>query len=100
VSLPLTGWIVDGTQVRSESFAGRVRAVAGRRLEVETGAPLAPLANVRLRLTWPALGRVSGDVWGKVTEAAPGRALIHLTALDPADAAVLDGLGSATAEAS
>jgi class 3 adenylate cyclase len=97
VSLALTGWVVDGKQVRSESFTGRVRRVAGRQLEVELETPLAPLTNVRLRLTWPALDRVSGDVWGKVTSAAAGRTTIHLTAVDPADAAVLDGLGGASA---
>jgi class 3 adenylate cyclase len=100
VSLPLTGWIVDGKRVRGESFAGRVRGVAGRRLDVELETPLAPLTNVRLRLTWPALDRVSGDLWGKVTSATSARAEIHLTAVDPADAAVLDGLGAATPEAS
>ena len=51
VSLPLIGWIVDGKQVRTESFAGRVRHVAGRRLDVELETTLAPLTNVRLRLT-------------------------------------------------
>jgi hypothetical protein len=67
---------------------------------VELETPLAPLTNVRLRLTWPALDRVSGDLWGKVTSATSARAEIHLTAVDPADAAVLDGLGAATPEAS
>src|SRR3989442_1527402 len=60
-------------------------------------APLAPLTNVRLRLTWPDLDRVSGDVWGKVTSATAGHVRIHLTSVDPADAAVLEGLGTADA---
>jgi len=93
VSLPLVGWIVDGKQVRSESFAGRVRRVGARHLDAEVETSLAPLTNVRLRLTWPDLGRVSGDLWGKVTGEAAGRVRIDLTSVDPADAAVLDGLG-------
>jgi len=94
VSLPLIGWVVDGKQVRTESFAGRVRHVAGRRLDVDVETPLPPLTNVRLRLTWPELGRVSGDLWGKVTTESGGRVAIHLTSIDPADAAVLDGMGA------
>ena len=86
----LVGWIVDGKQVRSESFAGRVRRVAGRELDVEVPTPLAPLTNVRLRLTWPDLGRLSGDLWGKVTTESPGRVRIVLTSVDPQDAAVLE----------
>ena len=66
-------------------------------LEVELETSLPPLTNVRLRLTWPDLGRVSGDLWGKVTTDAAGRARIHVTSVDPADAAVLDGMGAAGA---
>ena len=97
VSVPLVGWVVDDKHVRSDSFAGRVRLVTGRQLEVELETPLAPLTNVRLRLTWPGLGRVSGDLWGKVTTDAAGRVRIDLTSVDPADAAVLDGMGVAGA---
>ena len=100
VSLPLVGWVVDGKQVRSESFAGRVQRLGPRFIDAEIQAPLAPLTNVRLRLTWPDLDRVSGDVWGKVTSATAGRVRIHLTSVDPADAAVLESLGIASSEAS
>jgi class 3 adenylate cyclase len=93
VSLPLVGWVVDGKQVRTESFSGRVRRLAGRQLDVDVEVPLPPLTNVRLRLTWPELGRVSGDLWGKVTTESGGRVRIHVTSVDPADAAVLDGMG-------
>jgi hypothetical protein len=88
--------------VRTESFAGRVRQVAGRRLDAELDTTLAPLTNVRLRLTWPELGRVSGDLWGKVTTEGGGRVSIHLTSVDPTDAAVLDDMGTpdASSEAS
>ena len=99
VSLPLVGWIVDGKQVRAESFTGRVRRVAGRDLEVEAATPLPPLTNVRLRLTWPELGRLSGDLWGKVTTESAGRVRVVLTSIDPADAAVLETMGTADASA-
>ncbi|HEY3099566.1 MAG TPA: adenylate/guanylate cyclase domain-containing protein [Methylomirabilota bacterium] len=92
VSLPLVGWVVEGKQVRAESFGGRVRRVAGRQLEVELESTLPTLTNVRLRLSWPERGRVSGDLWGKVTGETAGRTTIHLTSIDPADAAVLDGM--------
>jgi hypothetical protein len=102
VSLPLVGWVVDGKRVRSESFAGRVRRVSGRQIEADVETPLAPLTNVRLRVTWPELGRVSGDLWGKVTTETGGRVRIHLTSVDVADAALLDAMGAAgaTSEAS
>ena len=76
--------------------------MSGRQLEAELETPLAPLTNVRLRLTWPELGRVSGDLWGKVTTQTAGRVRIHLTSVDPADAAVLDTMGTtgAASEAS
>jgi class 3 adenylate cyclase len=93
VSLPLVGWVVDGKQVRTESFSGRVRRLAGRQLDVDVEVALPPLTNVRLRLTWPELGRVSGDLWGKVTTESAGRVRIHVTSVDPADAVVLDGMG-------
>jgi class 3 adenylate cyclase len=92
VSLPLVGWVVDGKRVRSESFAGRVRRLGARHVDAELEASLAPLTNVRLRLTWPELDRVSGDLWGKVTGETSGRTRIHLTSVDPVDAAVLDRL--------
>jgi adenylate cyclase len=102
VSLPLVGWIVDGKQVRAESFSGRVRRLAGRQLDADVETTLPPLTNVRLRLTWPELGRVSGDLWGKVTTETGGLVRIHLTSVDPADAAVLDDMSArdASSEAS
>jgi adenylate cyclase len=102
VSLPLVGWIVDGKQVRADSFAGRVRRVSGRQLDVELETPLPTLTNVRLRVSFPDRGRVSGDLWGKTTHEAGGRTTVHLTSIDPADAAVFDGMvdGEASTEAS
>jgi hypothetical protein len=97
VSLPLIGWVVDGKQVRADAFAGRVRRVAGRQLDVELETALPGLTNVRLRLSWPDRGRVSGDLWGKVTGERAGRTTIHLTSIDPADAAMLDGMGTGDA---
>jgi class 3 adenylate cyclase len=102
VSLPLVGWVVDGKQVRADSFGGRVRRIAGRAIDVELETALPTLTNVRLRLSWPDRDRVSGDLWGKVTGETAGRTRIHLTSIDPADAAVLDGMGGgdASSEAS
>lgn len=99
VSVPLVGWVVDGKRVRVESFAGLVRRIAGRQLHIELEAPLPALTNVRLRLSWPERGRVSGDLWGKVTGESAGRTIIHLTSIDPADAAVLDGMAGGDAAA-
>lgn len=59
-------------------------------------APLPSLTNVRFRLTYPTLGRDSGDLYGKVMgevpDAAPGYARIRLTAVDPADNKILASL--------
>ena len=62
-------------------------------------APLPPLTNVKLRVVDPASGRASGDLYGKVTaeiERAGARLTrIHLTSVDSADAALIDGLVAA-----
>lgn len=97
VSLPLVGWVLEGKQVRRDAFNGRVRRIADRQLEVELETALPALTNVRLRVSWPDLGRVSGDLGGKVTGESAGRATINLTSLDPADAAVLDGMAASHA---
>ncbi|HJZ70137.1 MAG TPA: adenylate/guanylate cyclase domain-containing protein, partial [Vicinamibacterales bacterium] len=97
VSLPLVGWVLDGKQVRGDAFNGRVRRIADRELEVELETALPALTNVRLRVRWPDLDRVSGDLWGKVTGEGAGRTTIRVTAIDPADAAVLDGMDAGDA---
>jgi adenylate cyclase len=94
VAVPLTGVIFEGKHVEGE-FTGSVRRLGRRRLEAALDAPLAPLTNVRVRLTWPD-GRRSGDLYGKVV-AAEATTTIHLTSVDPADAAILERLLAAPA---
>ncbi|HEV8471494.1 MAG TPA: adenylate/guanylate cyclase domain-containing protein [Methylomirabilota bacterium] len=90
VALPLVGWVIEGKQVHAESFTGEVRRLGRRYLDVALDAPLAPLTNVRVRLTWAGSGRASGDVYGKVTGEAAGLVRIHLTSVDPGDATLLE----------
>jgi len=90
VALALTGAIFEGKHVEGQ-FTGTVRRLGRRRLDATLDATLAPLTNVRLRLTWPD-GRGSADVYGKVTAVADGVTRIHLTSVDPADEATLAAL--------
>ena len=75
-----------GSAQRTKYAVRRVRRIAGRAIDVELETALPTLTNVRLRLSWPAAGRTR----------------IHLTSVDPADAAVLDSMGGgdASSEAS
>ena len=91
VALALTGAIFEGKHVEGE-LRGSVRRLGRRWLEATLDSPLAVLTNVRLRVTWPD-GRRSGDLYGKVTGSAEdGATRIHLTSINPADAAVIDAL--------
>jgi len=90
ITLPLTGAIFEGKHVKGQ-FTGTVRRLGRRRLEAVLDTTLAPLTNVRLRLTWPD-GHGSADVYGKITAAADGVTRIHLTSVDPADEATLGAL--------
>jgi class 3 adenylate cyclase len=90
VALPLTGAVFEGKHVEG-GFTGAVRRLTRRWVEAALDVALPPLTNVRLRLTWPD-GRASGDVYGKVTGGEAGVTRIHLTSLDPADAARIDVL--------
>jgi adenylate cyclase len=93
VSWPVTGALIEGKQVTAEAFAGTVRRLGRRTLDLEVDVEPAVLANVRLRLTWGEPPRGSGDVYGKVTGtvAREDRRLIRvtLTSVEPADEAVL-----------
>jgi class 3 adenylate cyclase len=66
VALPAVCWIIEGKVVRKETLSGVVVRLGMRQIDVRFGAPLAPLTNVRLRLTYPGLGHDSGDLYGKV----------------------------------
>jgi adenylate cyclase len=96
VALPLVGWVVEGKQIRADSFAGEVRRLGRRHLDVADVAALPPLTNVRLRLTWTSSGRASGDLYGKVTGEVGGLLRIHLTSVDPGDEILLEAARAAT----
>jgi class 3 adenylate cyclase len=96
VTIPVVCRVVEGKVVRQEPVSGVVRRVGRRRLDAALDAALVPLTNVRLRLTYPALGRESSDLYGKVVacEERDGVRLtrIHLTSVDARDRDVLDAL--------
>ena len=96
VTLPLVGWIVEGKQVRADAFTGEVRRLGRRHLDVANVPVLAPLTNVRLRLTWTSSGRASGDLYGKVTGEVGGLLRIHLTSVNPGDEILLEAARAAT----
>ena len=95
VSLPLRGWIVDGKQVAGE-FSGTVTRVGRRSLDARLAADLAPLTNVKLRVSAPDLAQESGDLYGKIVEVSGDSAArltnIRLTSVDPADQQLLEKL--------
>jgi class 3 adenylate cyclase len=92
VAVDVTGAVMEDKRA-GRAFRGTIRRLSGRALEALIDADLTPLANVRLRLTYPDLALESGDVYGKVTGAAArgGARLvrIHLTSVDAVDQAVL-----------
>jgi class 3 adenylate cyclase len=94
VTLPLTGWIIEGKVVRKESVSGVVLRLGARRLDVRFDTPLRRLTNVRFRLNYPGLGHDSGDLYGKVVgeEQRQGElvTLIRLTSVDPVDQKILE----------
>jgi class 3 adenylate cyclase len=95
VTLPLVGWVIEGKQVRADAFTGEVRRLGRRHLDVADMAPLPPLTNVRVRLTWAGSGRASGDLYGKVTGDVGGLLRIHLTSVDPGDEVLLEAARAA-----
>jgi class 3 adenylate cyclase len=96
VSLPVRCWLLEGKAVRAEALEGQAVSLSPRRLVARFGAPLAPLANVRLRLRFPALGQDSEEIYGKVVgvqEAPDGwTARIAFTSVNAADQLILEGL--------
>jgi class 3 adenylate cyclase len=95
VALPFVGAIIDGKVVRGEAIRGVVERLGRRELEARLSAALPPLTNVRFRLTYPALGHDSADLYGKVVGAGagePARVRIRLTSVDPADDKILAAL--------
>src|SRR3989441_11294150 len=99
VDLPVACWVIEGKTIRPEAFTGRVTRLGPRRLEARFGAHsaiLAPLTNVRLRLTFSALGQDSEDLYGKVVASEPGAdgtlTRIGLTSVTAADQLILESL--------
>jgi class 3 adenylate cyclase len=99
VDLPILCWVIEGKTIRPAAVTGRAVGLGAHRLEVRLDAgqaPLAPLTNVRLRLTFPALGQDSEDVYGKVMGSEPGaegaRIRIGLTSVTAADQQIIERL--------
>jgi class 3 adenylate cyclase len=92
VQLPLVCWVIDGKVVRPDEITGTVERLGRRELEVRLSAALAPLTNVRVRLTYPSLGHASSDLYGKVVGEAAPLTRIRLTSVDPADERILAAL--------
>jgi hypothetical protein len=99
VDLPLRCWVIEGKTVRPEAVGGRAVRLGVHRLEarLDPDQPaLAPLTNVRLRLTFPTLGQESEDLYGKVMgsePAPPGEGLltrIGLTSVTAVDQQILE----------
>jgi class 3 adenylate cyclase len=94
VTLPLRGWVLDGKRLAGE-FSGVVTRLGRRSLEARLDRELAPLANVRLRLSYADLGQTSGDLYGKAVGAgseAGGLASIRMTSVDAADQRLIEML--------
>ena len=97
VALPAVCSIIDGKVVRKDAVRGVVTRLGLRQIDVRLDVPLAPLTNVRLRLTYPGLGHDSGDLYGKVVSggADPALTRVRFTSVDALDqkiiATVLEG---------
>jgi class 3 adenylate cyclase len=93
VAVPLVGAVIEDKRVHADTFRGVARRLARRSLDAALDRELAPLTNVRFRLSYPDGGGESGDVYGKVTGTVTvdGAALvrIHLTSVDATDQAIL-----------
>jgi sigma-B regulation protein RsbU (phosphoserine phosphatase) len=96
VALPLTCAVIEGKAVSKTSIPGEVVRLGRRHLAARLATPLAPLTNVRLRLTYPDRGEESGDLYGKVMAEEPQPAgpltLIRLTSVDAAEQATIEHL--------
>ncbi|HMH50612.1 MAG TPA: adenylate/guanylate cyclase domain-containing protein [Candidatus Acidoferrum sp.] len=89
VELPLVGAVVEGKVVGPDAIRGVVVRLGRRRVDARLSTSLAPLTNVRLTLTYPALGRDSGDLYGKVVSGAPETLTrVWLTSVEAADEGV------------
>ena len=96
VDLPGVCWVIEGKTVSQESRPLRVVRVGRQRFDLTLSAPLAPLANVRLRVRYPGADAESRDLYAKVVSVEAGdglhRARIHLTSVDEADRRAIESL--------
>ncbi len=96
VALPCACWVIDGKVVSRETIHGTVLRLGMRQIDMQCETVVRPLTNVRLRLTYPGLEHTSGDLYGKVLDAAhptsAGVLHIRLTSVDSTDQKILEGL--------
>ena len=74
--------VLDGKQMRDVAFPARIVKASREAAAIESETPLAPLANLRIRV---AAGEGHGDLYAKVTAAPAGApAAVRFTSTDPA----------------
>jgi adenylate cyclase len=102
-AVPVSAWILEGKTIRPEAIEGQVTWLGPRHLEAQFASRLDPLANLRLRLHFPALDQDSEDVYGKVVAASEARGAwvtrIALTSVNAADQRILETLARASVSA-
>ena len=95
VTLPIECWVIDGKIVRADSQRGVACRLGRREIEARLPDALAPLTNLRVRLSYPGLGHDSGDLYGKVIASdgseGVGVTRIRLTWADAVDQKVIEG---------
>jgi class 3 adenylate cyclase len=90
VALPAACSVIEGKVVRQDVLRGVVTRLGTRRIDVRLDVPLAPLTNVRLRITYPGLGHDSGDLYGKVVAGADaGLTRIRFTSVETLDQKII-----------
>jgi class 3 adenylate cyclase len=98
VALPARYWLIEGKTIQGDGLTGTVVRLGTRRLTLRLDTVLPALANVRLRLCFPAAGQESDDLYGKVidVEQTDGVCLarVHLTSVDEADRKAIEALVS------
>jgi adenylate cyclase len=98
MALPARYWVIEGKTIQGDGLTGTVVRLGTRRLTLQLDTVLPALANLRLRLCYPAAGQESDDLYGKVidVEQADGVCLarVHLTSVDETDRKAIEALVS------
>jgi adenylate cyclase len=91
VALPVVCRVIEGKVVGKDPLNGVAVRLGMRQVDVRFATTLAPLTNVRLRLTYPGLGHDSGDLYGKVVGdgAAGGVTRIRFTSVEAVDQKII-----------